>query len=86
MENRSKEQQLDLFADRTSTHTLRANQLRRYFSSFAYMLLCALRRLGLQDSDLPQAQCGTNSAPIDGVGIPSCLPPHPGAPAPCPIS
>jgi len=52
MENRIKEQQLDLFADRTSTHTLRANQLRLYFSSFAYMLLCALRRLGLQGSDL----------------------------------
>jgi hypothetical protein len=59
MENRIKEQQLDLFADRTSTHTLRANQLRLYFSSFAYMLLCALRRLGLQGSDLAQAQCGT---------------------------
>jgi len=59
MENRIKEQQLDLFADRTSTHTLRANQIRLYFSSFAYILLCALRRLGLQDSELARAQCGT---------------------------
>ena len=59
MENRIKEQQLDLFADRTSTQTLRANQIRLYFSSFAYVLLCALRRLGLQDSELAHAQCGT---------------------------
>jgi hypothetical protein len=59
MENRIKEQQLDLFADRTSTHTLLANQIRLYFSSFAYILLCALRRLGLQDSELARAQCGT---------------------------
>jgi hypothetical protein len=59
MENRIKEQQLDLFADRTSTHTLLANQIRLYFSSFAYILLCALRRLGLQESELAKAQCGT---------------------------
>ena len=59
MENRIKEQQLDLFADRTSTHTLLANQIRLYFSSFAYILLCALRRLGLQDTELARAQCGT---------------------------
>lgn len=59
MENRIKEQQLDLFADRTSTHTLYANQLRLYFSSFAYVLLCALRRLGLNGTALERAQCGT---------------------------
>jgi hypothetical protein len=59
MENRIKEQQLDLFADRTSTHTLLANQIRLYFSSFAYILLCALRRLGLQDTELARAQCGS---------------------------
>jgi hypothetical protein len=59
MENRIKEQQLDLFADRTSTETLRANQIRLYFSSFAYVLLCALRRLGLEDTELARAQCGT---------------------------
>jgi hypothetical protein len=59
MENRIKEQQLDLFADRTSAATLWANQLRLYFASFAYVLLCALRRLGLQGSVLERAQCGT---------------------------
>jgi hypothetical protein len=59
MENRIKEQQLDLFADRTSTHTLRANQIRLYFSSFAYVLLCTLRRLGLTGTELARAQCGT---------------------------
>lgn len=59
MENRIKEQQLELFADRTSTQTMRANQIRLYFSSFAYILLCALRRLGLKGSDLERAQPGT---------------------------
>ena len=47
MENRIKEQQLGLFADRTSTATMRANQLRLYFSSLAYVLMYGLRRLGL---------------------------------------
>ena len=46
MENRIKDQQLDLLADRTSSHTMRANQLRLYFSSFAYVLMHGLRRLG----------------------------------------
>ncbi len=46
MENRIKECQLDLFADRTSTATMRANQLRLWFASMAYVLLCALRRIG----------------------------------------
>jgi Transposase DDE domain group 1 len=59
MENRVKEQQLGLFADRTSTATMHANQLRLYFSSVAYMLLHALRRLGLQGTDLATAQCTT---------------------------
>lgn len=59
MENRIKEQQQDLFADRTSTATLRANQNRLYFSSFSYVLLCALRRLGLQGTEMAHAQCGT---------------------------
>ena len=59
MENRIKEQQLDLFADRTSTHTLRANQLRLYFSSFAYVLMHALRRLGTAGTELARAQCST---------------------------
>jgi len=38
---------------------LRANQIRLYFSSFAYVMLCALRRLGLADTELERAQCGT---------------------------
>ena len=59
MENRIKEQQLDLFADRTSTHTMRANQLRLYFSSFAYVLMHALRRLGTEGTELARAQCST---------------------------
>lgn len=59
MENRIKEQQLDLFADRTSAATMRANQLRLYLSSAAYMLMHALRRLGLRNTDLARAQCQT---------------------------
>ena len=59
MENRIKEQQLALFADRTSTATMRANQLRLYFSSLAYCALQALRRLGLKGTDLAHAQCDT---------------------------
>jgi hypothetical protein len=47
MENRIKESQGDLFADRTSTATMRANQLRLWFASMAYVLICALRRIGL---------------------------------------
>jgi hypothetical protein len=68
MENRIKEQQLDLFADRTSTHTLYANQLRLYFSSFAYVLECALRRLGLHGTELERAQCGTIRTRLLKVG------------------
>lgn len=59
MENRIKEQQLYLFADRTSTATMRANQLRLWFSSVAYMLLQALRRLGLRGTSMATAQCET---------------------------
>ena len=59
MENRIKEQQLWLFADRTSTALLASNQLRLYFSSVAYLLLSALRRLGLSGTTLASAQCGT---------------------------
>ena len=59
MENRIKEQQLDLFADRTSAHTLRANQLRLWFSSIAYMLVAELRRLGLHGTEMEHAQAGT---------------------------
>jgi len=59
MENRIKEQQLYLFADRTSAHTMRANQVRVYMSSVAYVLLSAIRRLALRGTDLARAQCGT---------------------------
>lgn len=59
MENRIKEQQLYLFADRTSAASMRANQLRLWYSSVAYTLLAALRRLGLAGTDLAQAQCST---------------------------
>jgi len=58
MENRIKEQ-LSLFADRLSTETMRANQLRLYFSSLAYVLVCALRRLALQGSPWAEAQVAT---------------------------
>jgi hypothetical protein len=59
MENRIKEQQLDLFADRTSAATMRANQLRLWFASFAYVLLEALRRIGLRHTQFATATCGT---------------------------
>ncbi len=59
MENRIKEQQLDLFADRTSTATMRANQLRLYFSVFAGILLQIIRDVGLAGTKLARAQYGT---------------------------
>jgi hypothetical protein len=59
MENRIKECQLDLMADRTSAATLRANQLRLWFSSLAYVLITALRRLALQGTELHNATAGT---------------------------
>ena len=59
MENRIKECQLDLFADRTSTKSMRANQLRLWLASMAYVLLTALRRIGLAHTDLAVATCGT---------------------------
>jgi hypothetical protein len=59
MENRIKEQQLHLFADRTSVRTMRGNQVRLFFSSIAYVLLEALRRLGLAGTELASAQCQT---------------------------
>src|SRR5690348_3124575 len=59
MENRIKECQLDLFADRTSAATMRANQLRLWFASFAYVLLCALRRIGLAFTRFARASCGS---------------------------
>ena len=59
MENRIKECQGDLFADRTSAATMRANQLRLWFASFAYGLLCAIRRIGLAHTQFAEATCGT---------------------------
>src|SRR5262249_25849053 len=59
MEKRIQEPQLDLFADRTSCQTMRANQIRLFFSSMAYVLLEALRRLGLSGTEMAEAQCQT---------------------------
>ncbi len=59
MENRIKECQLDLNADRTSAATLRANQLRLWFASLAYVLVTALRRLALWGTELATATAGT---------------------------
>ena len=59
MENRIKEQQLDLFADRTSAKCMRAHQLRLWLASFAYVLLCAPRRIGPAHSEFANATCGT---------------------------
>jgi hypothetical protein len=59
MENRIKEQQQDLFADRTSTESMRSNQLRLWFSTLAYLLINQLRRMGLAGTELARATCGT---------------------------
>jgi hypothetical protein len=59
VENRIKEQQLDLFADRTSAATMAANQLRLWFASFGYVLIEALRRIGLRFTQFANATCGT---------------------------
>lgn len=59
MENRLKECQGDLFADRTPAPTMRANQLRLWLSSLAYVLMCAVRRIGLAGTKLERATCGT---------------------------
>jgi hypothetical protein len=59
MENRIKEQQLCLFADRTSCQTMRANQVRLWLSGAAYVLLAALRQEGLKNTPLAKARCDT---------------------------
>ena len=59
MENRIKECQSDLFAGRTSAASMRANQLRLWFAAFAYVVMAALRRIGLTGTDLAKATCGT---------------------------
>ena len=68
MENRIKEQQLALFADRTSTHEMRSNQLRLYFSAFAYVLMQTLRRLGLAGTAMAKAQCDTIRLKLFKIG------------------
>lgn len=68
MENRIKEQQLDLFADRTSAHTMRANQLRLYFASVAYVLLNELRVFGLRGTEMARAQAGTIRTKLIKIG------------------
>jgi len=58
MENRIKEQQLDLFADRTSTHWMASNQLRLWFSAFAHLLMSTLQAEVLRGTELAQASIG----------------------------
>ena len=67
MENRIKEQ-FSLFADRVSAQTMRANQLRLYFSVMAYVLVSGLRRLGLKATDLAQAQVSTIRTKLLKIG------------------
>lgn len=68
MENRIKEQQLYLFADHLCCEAMRANQLRLYFSTVAYVLLRALREFGLQETEMAQAQCHTIRAKLFKIG------------------
>ena len=68
MENRIKEQQLYLFADRTSSATMQANHLRLYFSSLAYVLMNELRTQVLQGTELTQAQCHTIRLKLFKIG------------------
>jgi hypothetical protein len=67
MENRIKEQ-LSLFADRVSAETMRANQLRLYFSVMAYVLMSGLRRLGLKATELAHAQVSTIRTKLLKIG------------------
>ena len=68
MENRIKEQQLGLFADRTGSATFNANQLRLLFSSTAYILTSELRRCGLRGTELEKAQCSTIRTKLFKIG------------------
>jgi len=68
MENRIKEKQLMLFADRTSSAKMRANQLRIYFSSIAYVIMQALRRVGLSGTKMAKAQCETIRLKLFKIG------------------
>ena len=68
MENRIKECQMDLFADRTSAGTMKANQVRLWFASMAYVLVENLRRIALQATDLADASCGTIRRKLFKIG------------------
>ena len=68
MENRIKEQQLDLFADRTSCHNWWPNQFRLLLSSCAYILVLGIRRIGLENTELEKAQCGTIRLKLFKIG------------------
>jgi hypothetical protein len=68
MENRIKECQMDLFADRTSTGTMMANQLRLWFASMAFVLVDSLRRIALKATDLADATCGTIRRKLFKIG------------------
>jgi hypothetical protein len=68
MENRIKEQQLDLFADRTSCHAWWPNQFRLLLSSCAYVLISGIRRIGLENTELEKAQCGTIRLKLFKIG------------------
>ena len=68
MENRIKEQQLYLFADRTSASTMRANQLRLWLSSVAYVIVNTLREVGLQGTEFEKAQCHTIRLKLFKIG------------------
>jgi Transposase DDE domain group 1 len=68
MENRIKECQLDLYADRTSCRSMRANQLRLWFASPAYVLIAALRRIGLTQVQFARASGGTIRLKLLNIG------------------
>jgi hypothetical protein len=68
MENRIKECQLGLFADRTSAKTMRANQLRLWFAAMAYVLVCALRQIALRHTQFAEATCGTIRLKLFKIG------------------
>jgi hypothetical protein len=68
MENRIKECHLDLSADRTSTRTMHANQLRLWLSSMAYVLISALRRIASAATRFADATCGTIRLKLFKIG------------------
>jgi hypothetical protein len=73
MENRIKEQQLHLFADRTSSATMRANQIRLWFSSLAYVIMNELRSVGLRGTRMAEATCQTLRLKLLKIGARVCV-------------